>query len=121
MGNDSSTEGRGFSGRDYWSWVLKDEWEFTGLRCHSPKVEMILVHMACLLELGKAPLLPLYSHLSENCPNFRKSAMSMICAPGVVSAHRVILCTTLITVLQLWENQAKRGKELPIPPALREA
>lgn len=48
MGNDSYTEGRGFPGRDYWSWVLKDEWEFPGLRCHSPKVEMILVHMASL-------------------------------------------------------------------------
>lgn len=86
VGSDSYTEGRGFPGRDHRTWALKDEWEFTELRCHSSKIEMILVHAAYLCQLGKGTLPP-YLYLSENCPNFRKSATSII---WTMSAPRMV-------------------------------
>lgn len=114
-GAHSLAEERGFPGRDHWSWALKAEWEVIGWRCHSTKVEMILVHTASLCKSGRGTLtftLLLFQKTIltfENLPCLSYEQR----VPWDCAVHNPDYCARALG------EPGQKGQEVPVSPATR--
>lgn len=53
MGSDSYIESRGFLGEESLELCFESRMELTGSRCHSPKIEMVPVHIGISVRIRK--------------------------------------------------------------------